>query len=197
MAGRPRRPDRAARDRVDGPLAVDTTGSCPAAQQFVRTSGSTVAIGLPLHDTGAGRRVAAARLPRRYRADQQRLRLSTGAVVADGARPARYDKRHLVPFGEFVPWGFRWFVDLMTIPLGDFGRGSQDQPPLAVKDQRISFNICYEDVFGEELLPRAPGRRRRHDPRQRQQYRLVRRFACAAAAPADRANAHARNRAGR
>ena len=51
------------------------------------------------------------------------------------------------------PWGFRWFVDLMTIPLGDFGRGSPDQPPFAVGDQRISFNICYEDVFGEELLP--------------------------------------------
>jgi apolipoprotein N-acyltransferase len=74
--------------------------------------------------------------------------------VAAGAAPApRYDKRHLVPFGEFVPWGFRWFVDLMTIPLGDFGRGSPDQPPFAVGGQRVAFNICYEDVFGEELLP--------------------------------------------
>jgi apolipoprotein N-acyltransferase len=74
--------------------------------------------------------------------------------VFAGTSPApRYDKQHLVPFGEFVPWGLRWFVDLMTIPLGDFGRGSQDQPPFAVGEQRIAFNICYEDVFGEELLP--------------------------------------------
>jgi apolipoprotein N-acyltransferase len=56
-----------------------------------------------------------------------------------------------VPFGEFVPWGFRWFVDLMTIPLGDFARGAIVQPPFTVGDQRIAFNICYEDLFGEEL----------------------------------------------
>ena len=35
-----------------------------------------------------------------------------------------YDKHHLVPFGEFIPWGFRWFVDLMKMPLGDFARGA-------------------------------------------------------------------------
>ncbi len=65
---------------------------------------------------------------------------------------ARYDKHHLVPFGEFVPWGFRWFVDLMRIPLGDFARGGAAQPPFEVAGQRLSFNICYEDLFGEELL---------------------------------------------
>ena len=68
--------------------------------------------------------------------------------------PYRYDKQHLVPFGEFVPWGFRWFVDLMTIPLGDFARGTPDQPPFEVAGQRIAFNICYEDLFGEELAAR-------------------------------------------
>jgi len=79
------------------------------------------------------------------------------AAFTAGSGPARYDKRHLVPFGEFVPWGFRWFVDLMTIPLGDFGRGADEQPPFAVGQQRIAFNICYEDVFGEELLPALAG----------------------------------------
>jgi apolipoprotein N-acyltransferase len=63
----------------------------------------------------------------------------------------RYDKQHLVPFGEFVPWGFRWFVDLMHIPLGDFARGGPDQRPFEVGGQRIAFNICYEDLFGEEI----------------------------------------------
>lgn len=65
----------------------------------------------------------------------------------------RYDKHHLVPFGEFIPWGFRWFVDMMSIPLGDFTRGSTEQPAFAVVDQHIATNICYEDIFGEELLP--------------------------------------------
>lgn len=66
----------------------------------------------------------------------------------------RYDKHHLVPFGEFIPWGFRWFVDLMHMPLGDFSRGPLAPPPFAVGAQRIGANICYEDLFGEELAAR-------------------------------------------
>jgi apolipoprotein N-acyltransferase len=63
----------------------------------------------------------------------------------------RYDKHHLVPFGEFIPPGFRWFTDLMNIPLGDFARGPLGQPPFAFAGQRIAPNVCYEDLFGEEL----------------------------------------------
>ncbi len=63
----------------------------------------------------------------------------------------RYDKHHLVPFGEFIPPLARWFIDLMNIPLGDFARGGLVQPPLGWAGQRIAPNICYEDLFGEEL----------------------------------------------
>lgn len=63
----------------------------------------------------------------------------------------RYDKHHLVPFGEFVPPAFEWFVRWMHIPLGDFAKGHLPQPPLAWMGQRISVNICFEDLFGEEL----------------------------------------------
>ncbi|WP_307171625.1 apolipoprotein N-acyltransferase [Massilia sp. 9096] len=63
----------------------------------------------------------------------------------------RYDKHHLVPFGEFIPTGFRWFTNLMNIPLGDFTRGAAVQAPFPVKDQMVLPNICYEDVFGEEI----------------------------------------------
>ena len=74
----------------------------------------------------------------------------------------RYDKHHLVPFGEFIPPLFRWFVDLMHIPLGDFNRGGLAQPTLDWAGQRLAPNICYEDLFGEEIaagfadLARAP-----------------------------------------
>ena len=66
----------------------------------------------------------------------------------------RYDKQHLVPFGEFIPPGFRWFVDQMQIPLGDFARGPKVPASFAFAGQRIAPNICYEDLFGEELALR-------------------------------------------
>ena len=78
----------------------------------------------------------------------------TNAVV--GLRPGQgapytYDKHHLVPFGEFVPPFFRWFLDLMNIPLGDFNRGPLAAPSFDWQGQRLAPNICYEDLFGEEL----------------------------------------------
>ena len=63
----------------------------------------------------------------------------------------QYDKHHLVPFGEFVPPLFQWFVQMLNIPLGDFTRGDVAQPSLTWKGERIAPNICYEDLFGEEL----------------------------------------------
>lgn len=78
----------------------------------------------------------------------------TNSVVgfqAGQAEPYRYDKHHLVPFGEFIPPLFRWFTELMQIPLGDFSRGALAQPPFVWRGERIAPNICYEDLFGEEL----------------------------------------------
>ncbi|MEO8299439.1 MAG: apolipoprotein N-acyltransferase [Burkholderiales bacterium] len=66
----------------------------------------------------------------------------------------RYDKHHLVPFGEFIPPGFHWFVEMMNIPLGDFNRGPLVAPSMPVLGQRVAPNICYEDLFGEELAAR-------------------------------------------
>lgn len=78
------------------------------------------------------------------------LRPAASAAAAQ-APLYRFDKHHLVPFGEFVPPGFRWFIDLMHIPLGDFKRGALGQPSLDWQGQRLAPNICYEDLFGEEL----------------------------------------------
>ncbi len=65
--------------------------------------------------------------------------------------PYRYDKHHLVPFGEFIPPAFDWFVRMMNIPLGSFARGPLAQPSFEWQGQRLAPNICYEDLFGEEL----------------------------------------------
>jgi apolipoprotein N-acyltransferase len=77
--------------------------------------------------------------------------------IAPQGAPYRYDKHHLMPFGEFIPAGFHWFVDLMQIPLGDLSSGAERQAPFAVRDQRVLPNICYEDLFGEEIAMQLRG----------------------------------------
>ena len=79
------------------------------------------------------------------------------SVVSLGSSPQQsYHKVHLVPFGEFVPPGFGWIVRVLSIPLADFSRGAADQRPLAVADQRVAANICYEDAYGGEILRQLP-----------------------------------------
>ena len=114
-----------------------------------------VLLGLPLGSYGEGYTnsawgLDAAAAPRAL-AQSQPNALSGNAFY-------RYNKHHLVPFGEFIPPLFRWFIELMNIPLGDFSRGALPQAAWSVAGQRVAPNICYEDLFGEELAAsfRAP-----------------------------------------
>jgi len=104
-----------------------------------------------------GQQAALIGLPATMRAQQGQLQYSNSAIAlvphnTSTTTPSyQYDKHHLVPFGEFVPPLFQWFVRMMHIPMGDFTRGELAQPSLAFKGERIAPNICYEDLFGEEL----------------------------------------------
>ena len=82
---------------------------------------------------------------------------NSAVLLTDPALPV-YNKRHLVPFGEYMPLRplLGWIFNSLSIPLTDFGRGSEKQSPFFIKDQRIAFNICYEDIFGEELIQALP-----------------------------------------
>ncbi len=75
-------------------------------------------------------------------------------LVPGFTAPWRYDKHHLVPFGEFTPPSFKWFMALLNNPLGDFNRGDIGQASLPWRGQRLAAHVCYEDLFGEELAVR-------------------------------------------
>jgi apolipoprotein N-acyltransferase len=79
------------------------------------------------------------------------------SAVSLGISPLQvYSKSHLVPFGEFIPAGFAWFMAYADIPMSSFTRGPEVQTPLAVAGRHVAANICYEDVFGEEIIRALP-----------------------------------------
>ena len=81
------------------------------------------------------------------------------SVVSVGSEPPQlYRKHHLVPFGESIPLKpiTGWFINrVLAIPLADQAAGPAVQAPFDVAGQAVAVNICYEDVFGAELIPAA------------------------------------------
>lgn len=80
------------------------------------------------------------------------------AVLKLGEPPRFYFKRHLVPFGEYfpVPDFVRQWLRLMNLPYSDFTPGAGQQPLLEAGGQPLGVSICYEIVFGEELIRDLP-----------------------------------------
>lgn len=81
------------------------------------------------------------------------------SVLSLGSSPSQiYRKVHLVPFGEYIPLKplLGWVIQILHIPLSDFSRGDVEQAPLSVAGQKVAMAICYEDVFGEELIRQLP-----------------------------------------
>jgi apolipoprotein N-acyltransferase len=80
------------------------------------------------------------------------------SVISLGRHDGVYNKRHLVPFGEFFPvpeWVRRW-LEIMDLPYSDFTRGAADQPLLRVAGYPVGVSICYEDAFSNEIMRALP-----------------------------------------
>ncbi len=82
------------------------------------------------------------------------------SALSFGNAPTQvYSKNHLVPFGEFIPLKqvFGWiYRDWLNMPLSDLSRGGTHQTPMNLVNQKVAVNICYEDVFGEEIIRQLP-----------------------------------------
>ncbi len=63
----------------------------------------------------------------------------------------RHAKRHLVPFGEFIPTGFHWFVRMLNMPMGEFTRGQGEIAPFLTQSNSVISTVCYEDTFSGEF----------------------------------------------
>ena len=84
------------------------------------------------------------------------------AEVADGSvvfpSDKNYAKRHLVPFGEFMPFKtiLRPIIDLLNVPMSDFSAGASQQATLQAEEIIFGASICYEDAYAELIRDALP-----------------------------------------
>lgn len=108
----------------------------PLAER-AREEGSEIVIGVPIMEAD-----------RRY----------YNGLLSIGSQEDSYYKRHLVPFGEYLPLR-EWvepLVDWFEVPMSSFSPGRADKPVLAVGAHRVGASICYEDVFPDQVRQALP-----------------------------------------
>jgi len=109
------------------------TELAPRVQRLLAETGTPMLIGSP--DVG----------------NDGRLYNTAFLLGADSRIHGRYDKRHLVPFGEYVPLQrIFFFLDKLVVGIGDFGRG-RTATVFSLDGARFSVMICYEVIFPGEV----------------------------------------------
>lgn len=80
------------------------------------------------------------------------------SMLALGGERASYRKRHLVPFGEYMPFKglLQPVIDWLQIPMSDFTPGASGPPLLTLAGYPAGISICYEDAFGSEMIQALP-----------------------------------------
>ncbi len=150
---------RLSRDRWDRDIVIWPETALPVyyhqAESFLQglareakvNGGATLLIGLPV----LGGTVEGAVNDQYFNSV---VRVGTG----DGDVTQFYYKSHLVPFGEYIPLKalLGGLLELMQVPMANFSRGDVRQPLITVAGRSIGVSICYEDVFGEEVIRGLP-----------------------------------------
>jgi apolipoprotein N-acyltransferase len=109
----------------------------PLAEE-AREHGAEVVIGIPVMDLEA--------------------RAYFNGLISLGTVEDIYRKRHLVPFGEFIPYKglLGPIARLFEVPMSDFSAGEAPRPLLQVGGRLAGASICYEDVFPSEISQALP-----------------------------------------
>jgi apolipoprotein N-acyltransferase len=110
----------------------------PYVEEKLQESGATLLTGIPVLDRGSWEYY--------------------NAVISLGGERAFYYKRHLVPYGEYLPlrWLFGTTLDALAVPNADFSSGADGQPLLLAAGYPVATSICFEVVFGEEMIEALP-----------------------------------------
>ena len=89
---------------------------------------------------------------------EQDSRRYYNSMLSLGSSTGFYHKRHLVPFGDYVPletW-LRGLIGFFDLPMSGYSPGPAQQPLLEAAGHKVGVSICYEDVFGEEVIQSLP-----------------------------------------
>lgn len=158
---------RLSRDRWDRDIVIWPETALPAyyhqAESFLQglaleakaNGGATLLIGLPVLKEHVGGEV------KEIVKDTENDQYFNSVVrvgVGDGDVTQFYYKSHLVPFGEYIPLKalLGGLLELMRVPMANFSRGDIRQPLITVAGRSVGVSICYEDVFGEEVIRGLP-----------------------------------------
>ena len=87
------------------------------------------------------------------KSDEEKQFFNSAVLVSPAGSPTqRYDKVHLVPWGEYVPYSWAFgFAKSLTHEVGLFSPGGAERAPLDVGKHRYGVFICYESVFPHEV----------------------------------------------
>lgn len=109
-------------------------------QKLIKQNHTTIITGIPLSDSTNGKE------------------LYYNGMLSFGNNENKYLKRHLVPFGEFVPlqWLVGNFMSYFAIPMSDFTSGNGAQPDFVINDIVIAPFVCYEIAYPAQVLDYFP-----------------------------------------